>query len=76
MSALIWQELWCQSKKEKKPIVEIKRDEKAYAVIRTLNKQGRQGENTIFDCGELGLLEVSWAGSWKAKWLTVSKEFR
>ena len=39
-------------------IKDINRDKKFFEIITRLNNQHRQGENQIFDCGELGFIEI------------------
>ena len=53
------------------------REEKYIQIITELNKQRRQGENQIFDCGELGLIHIWWQGhQWRSEWVIPSKEFK
>jgi len=51
---------------------------KVLEIINELNRQHRQGENEIFDCGELGFVHLWWHASWqwKWKWIKPSTEFK
>lgn len=52
------------------------RQEKFLEIITALNKQHRQGESQIFDCGKLGFIHIWWHHSWEHHWFEPSLEFR
>ena len=55
---------------------EGRRETKFVEIITKLNKQRRQGENEIFDCGELGFVHIYMKGShWAGRWFMPSQEF-
>ena len=52
-----------------------RRKNKYLDIISELNHQHRQGENQIFDCGELGFVHIWWHHQWQLEWFNPSKEF-
>lgn len=52
------------------------KDEKFLKIITALNKKHRQGENQIFDCGELGFVHIWWRQGWEHQWFEPSVEFK
>lgn len=52
------------------------RTAKYLEIITELNKQNRQGEDNIFNCGELGFIRIWWRGQWVREWVEISNEFR
>ena len=56
--------------------IEQQRENKYLEIITALNHKHRQGENKIFDCGELGFVHVWWYHQWQSEWFAPSKEFK
>lgn len=56
--------------------VEYDRYIKVLDIITQLNKQHRQGEDQVFDCGELGFVHLWWHSRWSWEWIKISTEFK